>query len=324
MEQFLPQFQDILGVPKFLIEQITVLPDYIKQALIESLYFVIPLFFLYFAIELLERFFMAHINILIKLFRKFGAFFGVVISTLPECGFSVIASTYYSRKLITRGTLMAFLIATSDEAYPLLFMDLEKTKVLIPLIIIKIVLGLIVWVIVDSAIIFMKKPTEEVNAVNIDLNETACCHHKLNSYKEVEVGWGHPATHTVNILFFTALALSIYYSAVNYFGSSENLSAFLMYNSPLQIFCCAVFGLIPSCAASVFLAVAYVKGAISFAGLLAGLTSTTGVGLLALVTKSKKNVDNLVITLILFAVAFVVGLTAIKLPVPVVPLFATN
>lgn len=321
MEQFLPQIQELLGVPKFLIEQITVLPDYIKQAIIESLYFVVPLFFLYFAIEILERFFMSHINILIKLFRKLGPFFGVVISTLPECGFQVIASTYYSRKLITRGTLMAFLITTSDEAYPLLFMNMEKANVLIPLIIIKIILGLIVWVIVDSAIIFMKKPTEEVNAVNIDLNETACCHHKLNSYKEVEVGWGHPATHTVNIFFFTALALAIYYSAVNYLGGERNLASFLMYNSPLQVFCCSIFGLIPSCAASVFLAVAYVKGAISFAALLAGLTSTTGVALLALATKNKKNVDTFVITLILFVAGFVVGLAAMNMPVPVIPLF---
>lgn len=321
MESIIPNFQEILGVPKFLINQITILPDYIRQAIIESLYFVPLLFVVYFIIEIIERFFMTHINLLVKLVKKTGPFFGVFISVLPECGFQVIASTYYARKLITRGTLMAFFISCSDDAYPILFLDLEKTNVIIPIIIIKILLGLIVWAIVDSSIIFMKKATEEVTAVNIDLCENACCHHKLTNSTDFSRGWGHPISHTINMFFFTAIALCIYYSAVHSLGSSENIANLLMYNSPVPIIGCAVFGLIPSCAASVFLSIAYIKGAISFSAFLAGLVTTTGVGLLALSSQSKKNLDIFLITSTLLLSAIIIGLIMSGLPVPAVPLF---
>lgn len=322
IESYIPNFGEILGVPKFLINQIYFLPDYVRQAIIEALYFVPLLYFLYLAIEILEHFFMWQIPFLLKCIKKVGPLFGIFISIIPECGFQVVASTYYSRKLITRGTLMAFFVSCSDDAYPILFFNPEKTDVIIPIIIIKVAVAILTWLAVDSMIIFMKKPTEEVNAVNIELNEDACCHHKLSSLKEAEVGWGHPWNHTLNMFFFVAIALSIYYSAVNSLGSGSNVAQLLMYNTPIQIFGCAVFGLIPSCAASVFLAIAYVKGVISFSAFLAGLITTTGVGLLSLATHSKKNLDTLSITFILLVVGVVVGVLSSVLPVPSIPIFS--
>ena len=149
MEEIIKNLQELLAVPKFLIEQIPIFPDYIKQSLIEGLYFVPVLIVLYFFIELLERFFMKNIKFLVNLIRKFGPLFGVFISVIPECGFQVIAGTYYSRKLITRGTLLAFFISCSDDAYPILFLDPSRTDVLIPIIVIKIIVGLLAWLIVD-------------------------------------------------------------------------------------------------------------------------------------------------------------------------------
>lgn len=323
IESYIPNFGELLGAPKFLIEQIYFLPDFIKQAFIEALYFVPLLYFLYFAIEILEHLFMWKVPILIKLIKKLGPFFGSFISIIPECGFQVIASTYYSRKLITRGTLMTFFVSCSDDAYPILFLNPEKTDVIVPIIIIKVILAILVWLAVDSMIIFMKKPTEEVNAVNIELNEDACCHHKLSSLREAEVGWGHPWNHTLNMFFFVAIALSIYYSAVNSLGSGTNVARMLMYNTPIQVFGCAIFGLIPSCAASVFLSIAYLKGAISFAAFLAGLITTTGVGLLSLASHSKKNLDTLAITFILLVVGVAVGVLFSVMPVPRIPLFTS-
>lgn len=322
MESLIPNLQELLILPKVILERVDVLPEYIIQAIIESLYFVPVLYILYLIIEIIERIFMKRIGFLVKLIKKFGPFFGVSISTLPECGFQVIAATYYSRKIITRGTLMSFFITCSDDAYPILFMDLDKTNILIPLIIIKIILGLLVWMAVDSMIIFMKKPTEEVNAVNIELNEDACCHHKLSSLREAEVGWGHPWAHTLNMFFFVAIALSVYYSAVNSLGSGGNVARLLMYNTPIQITGCAAFGLIPSCAASVFLTIAYLKGAVSFAAYLAGLISTTGVGLLTLAKLSKRNTDTFFIAFILFITALLTGLAMSVFPVPSIPIFA--
>lgn len=157
MEEILQHIQEILGVPAFLINHCDFLPQYIKEALISSINFIPWLYILYYGIELLERFFLTHINFLIRLIQKLGALFGVVISTLPECGYQVIASTFYSRRMMSRGTLLAFYIACSDDALPLLFMDLSKAFVIIPIIVIKIAVGIFVAYFVDIVSVISRR-----------------------------------------------------------------------------------------------------------------------------------------------------------------------
>ena len=184
MEQILQNIKEILGVPAFLINQCPILPQYIKLALIDSINFIPWLYILYYGIELLERFFLTHIEIFVKLIQKLGPLFGVAIANVPECGYQVIASTFYSRRMMTRGTLLAFLIAGSDDALPLLFMDLSKAFVIIPIVIIKIIVGIVVAYsvdIFDAITSGKKKLLEDVNVINSDLNEPACCHHRIQT-----------------------------------------------------------------------------------------------------------------------------------------------
>ena len=70
----------------------------------------------------------------------------------------------------------------------------------------------------------------------------------------------------------------------------------------------AIFGLIPNCVTSVFLALAFLKGVISFPTFLAGLVTTTGLGLFALVKHQQKSNDNALITFILLIAGIATGL----------------
>ncbi len=311
MEEFFNHVQDVLGLPAFLINSCTFLPDFIKQAMLESLAFVPWLYFLYYAIELLERFFLKNIHIFVRLIQKLGPIFGAGISVIPESGYQVMVSTFYSRKMITRGTLLSFFIVCSDDALPLLFMDISKAIVIIPIVIIKIIVALAVAYSVDIVEVMFfpdKRVKEDINAINTDLNEPACCNHRIQTIEHPPYWWLHPLTHTFNVFMFVFLTLAAIYCLVIGFGSEEALKTFCLVNSPLQVILAAGFGLISNSVVSIILVIAYLKGFVSFPSLLAGLISVTGLGIATLNRRFENKKEVKIISAILFAVAALTGL----------------
>lgn len=311
MEEILQHIQEVLGVPEILINQCTFLPVYIREALITSVNFIPWLYFLYYAIELLERFFLKHIGLFLKLIQRLGAFFATGISIIPECGYQVIASTFYSRKMITRGTLLAFYISCSDDALPLLFMDLSKAFVIIPIVLIKVVVGILVAFAVDITEIIINRKSvilEDKNAINTDLNEPACCHHRIQTIENPPYWWTHPITHTFNMFMFTFLSLAFINCVIVGFGSADKVASFLMIDSPMQVVGTALLGLVSNCSISVLLAIAYIKGIISFPAFVSGLVSVTGLGLATLARRSRNGNDNFLNTIILLISAIITGL----------------
>jgi len=310
MEELFNHIQEVFELPEFLLNQCNFLPDFVKASLITSIKFIPWLYFLYLAIELLERFFMKNIHLLVKLIKMFGPMFGVAISVIPECSYQVIASTFYSRRMISRGTLLAFFISCSDDALPLLFLDMSKAGVIVPIIIIKIIVGMVVAYGVDLLFIFNKNITENLNAINTDLNEPACCSHRLSTVESVPFWWMHPFTHTFNMFMFTVFGLILIEGSISAFGGAENLASFLMIESPISIIVLAVLGLVPNCVVSIFIALLYVKGLVSFPALLAGLVTVTGLGLATLYKRQAKSPDNTFITVILLLSGVITGFLA--------------
>ena len=309
METILQHIQFVLGLPADLINQCAFLPEWTKPAIIACITFIPWLYFLYYLIELLERFILTHIAPFAKLCRTVGALIGVSISIIPECGYSILASTFYSRKIISKGTLLAFLIACSDDALPLLLMDLSKATAIIPLIIIKSIVAVIVAVVTDIIFVFNTK-IENSNPVNLDVNVPGCCNHKLMSVEHPPFWWLHPLSHTFNVFLFS-LAIMLLLDGIisNVYGSPQALASAMFIDSPFQVIGGAIFGLIPNSVTSIALAIAFLKGIISFPTFLAGMISATGLGLYALSKyNEEKNTDNSIITIILLATAIVTGL----------------
>ena len=120
----------------------------------------------------------------------------------------------------------------------------------------------------------------------------------------------HPVIHTFNVFMFSLFALLFINCMAMALGGYDAVGNTLMIDSPLQVLLGALIGLIPNCATSIFLALAYVKGIFSFPTLLAGLTSTTGIGLYALMKYNKNNGDNSLIMILLLLTAVGVGLFA--------------
>lgn len=308
MENILLSIQHIFGLPAELINQATFLPEWTKMPIIACITFIPWLYFLYYLIELLERFVLTHIAPFLKLCRRVGALIGITTTVIPECGYQVLASTFYARKMISKGTLLAFLIACSDDALPLLFMDLSKASAIIPLVIIKAIVAVIVAVVIDLIFVFNTK-IENSNPVNLDINEPGCCHHKLMTIEHPPYWWTHPIVHTFNVFVFALVAMLFFEFCIsNAYGSPEAMASAMMIDSPIQVVAGALFGLVPNSLTSIFIAVAFLKGVISFPTFLAAMITTTGLGLYTLGKYNKNNGDNSFITLILVVTAIVTGL----------------
>jgi len=285
----------ILGWSNPLIESLPV-PELVKDALIDSINLVPFLFVIFFLIELFELYFTKKIKHLSEHTKISGPLIGALTAIVPQCGFSVIASTLYVRKLITRGTLIAVYISTSDEAIPVLLAHPEMIKTVLPLLGTKFVLAILTGYAVD---LILKPVTEEKND-DIEIEEHGCCKHEISNDRfKKRLLLLHPLKHTVNIFFFIFLVTLVLNLIL--LKTQGHIEQVFLYNSPLQPILAAIVGLIPNCAISVLLTMLYVDGAISFGSVIAGLSSGAGLGLIILLKKNDSIKDSvLIISLLVF------------------------
>ena len=84
----------------------------------------------------------------------------------------------------------------------------------------------------------------------------------------------------------------------------------------VQIVLGSLRGLIPNCAASVFVVELYMSGVIYFPALVAGLCAGAGVGLIVLYTTNYKKIGtNLFITVLLYLLAILAGIITNFIPI---------
>ena len=109
-----------------------------EHAILDSLKVLAIVLVVYFIIGLLE----GKISHKIQHMGKWSPLVGVCFGLIPQCGFSVIAADMYNKKHITAGTVVGVFIATSDEALPILLSNPDKILSILPLLGIKLVVGL--------------------------------------------------------------------------------------------------------------------------------------------------------------------------------------
>ena len=94
--------------------------------------------------------------------------------------------------------------------------------------------------------------------------------------------------HTAIIIAYVFVATLIINLIEGYAGGLEPLSVLFTNNVYLQILIACVIGLIPNCAASVFLVELFMEGVLFFPALVGGLCAGAGVGLIVLFTTNFK------------------------------------
>ncbi len=274
-------------------------------------------------------------TVLMNKTKKLGPLIGAVTGCVPQCGFSVVMADLYSKKAITMGTLIAVMIATSDEAIPIMIANPNFILPMIIMIAIKLVVAIIFGYLIDLVfVLFKKKQNVDVNAFSKvhahDCDLTACskshiihCHENketcnYNAQNKELIKHEHHSCvnnifldallHTIQIAAFLFVATFLIGIIINFAGT-ENLSKIFTSNKFVSPFIASLVGLIPSCASSVFLVEFYMAGGITFGALLAGLCSGSGIGILVLFAKNRKNwKKNLVILTTLYLIGSLVGI----------------
>lgn len=280
-----------------LVENLPV-ANWALDAICDSIHLLPFLFIVFVLIEIIEFYHADKMNALLKKSGKSGVLVGALASIIPQCGFSVIASSLYSNRIITRGCLIAVYLATSDETIPILLATPAKVYLIIPIVGIKLFIGIIMGYLID--LIFPQKIIKDTNEV--DIIEEGCCKHDIEhgSKRELVI---HPILHTANVFAFILVITLL----LNYFLANVNVDNLIGGSKFIQPIIASFIGLIPNCAVSIGLTMMLIKGTISFGAVMSGLLSNAGLGLLVLL-KNNDFKDTAKIILLLLVISILSGI----------------
>ena len=131
-------------------------PSIIMDVLLDSAHDtleLIPFLFLtYLAMEALEHTAGGRTERIIARADKSGPIVGALLGALPQCGFSAMAGTLYAARVVSAGTLVSVILATSDEMIPVFVAHAEPAGRMFAIIGFKVVAGMIVGLLVDAVL----------------------------------------------------------------------------------------------------------------------------------------------------------------------------
>ena len=274
--------------------------DWVIDAICDSVHLLPFLFIVFLLIELLEFYYADKINSLLKKTGKSGILVGSLASIIPQCGFSVIASSLYSRRIITRGCLIAVYLATSDETIPILLATPEKAYLIIPIVAVKLLIGIAAGYLIEFV-----SPTKIVDNQDFTpdiAEEEGCCKHDIEHGHKREI-FIHPIVHTANVFGFILVITLI----LNYCLESVTITNLIEGGKYIQPIIAAFVGLIPNCAISIGITMMLIKGTITFGAAMSGLLANAGLGLLVLL-KNNDFKDTVKVILVLLGISIASGL----------------
>lgn len=237
---------------------------------------------------------------LIERAGKSGPILGAILGLIPQCGFSVMGANFYSKRIITLGTLVAIFLSTSDEAFLVMLTDPQKISDILVIMGIKLVIAVVFGYLVD--VLFKSKPKEHEHHHHDHIAEESCCYN--HSFKEIATC---TLKRTLSVWFFVFAITFVLTLCIEFFGE-EKLHAFMLTDSVFQPLLTALVGLIPNCAPSIILAQMYLSGAVTLGSVVSGLLTSAGVGVLVLFKVNKPQKDNFKILLLLYSVSAFCGI----------------
>lgn len=227
---------------------------------------------------------------------------GSATGLIPQCGFSVMAAKLYDKGLIRTGTLLAVLLATSDEAFIILLSSGTAAAAIMPLVVIKLFVGVGVGYLVNF--IFT---AEKLADAGLEEIHAYSCGREHEGHSDIKVFLVNPLLHSLLIAFYLLIVNLVFGFVIDAVGE-DKIAASMIDGAYFQPFITSLIGLIPNCASSAVITGTYIHGGITFGSCVAGLCSNAGLGLVVLFKNTKKLKRNILFVLTLYLVSVIVGL----------------
>lgn len=224
------------------------------------------------------------------------------VGLVPQCGFSVMAADLYCQKYLKLGTLIAFFVATSDEALPILLTNVKTLPVVWIVLLVKAVYAVALGYLIN---LFDRRPL--VTDYELD-DEHGCCHHELGE-EHKRTFWGfvkHPLLHTLKIFVYIFVVNAVF--GLLLYNFEQPITSFTARLGGVQSLFTALIGLVPNCASSVILTGMYAEGIINLPALLAGLVSNSGIAFAILFRQKKQLFRNTLILLLMYFIGALCGI----------------
>lgn len=314
--------------------------DVLADSVIDTLKLIPFLLVTYLAMEALEHFASNKVKEAVERAGTAGPVVGGLLGALPQCGFSAMAATLFSGRVVTAGTLVAVILSTSDEMIPVFVAHQEPVSRMLAIIATKVALGIVAGLLLDLVLRLLHRAgdghahihelcerehchCEEADEPDEDEGEDEHgshgghhdhAHHHGHSHSHHGV-WGivrSACVHTAQVTAFIFLISLLFGLIIEGFGV-DSIRSMLAYHPVRATFIAALVGLIPNCGASVAIAELFLDGTLATGPMLAGLLSSGGVGLLVLWRTNAEARQNVYVTLLVYGVAVLAGLAVCAL-----------
>ncbi len=289
--------------------------DVFKDSAVDCVKMLPFLFLAFYLLEVVEQHASDQMTVMLGRSGGLGPLIGSLLGSVPQCGFSIMASDFFASGVISMGTLLAVYLSTSDEAIIILLTDPEHAKDILFLVLTKIIIGTLGGYIVlfVERRFFKRDPVKARKAAEIIRRRTGSDAAAVKpGFRDLLIpAWNHTKEVFVYLFIFTFLIGFM----MEAFGNSVIESIFLS-GSAFQPLVASVIGLIPNCAASIMLTQLYMDGVLSFGSAVAGLCSSAGLGLLVLFRMNRSMKENVTVLAFLVVIAVTAGsiLQAVGLP----------
>ncbi len=270
--------------------------DSIIDALIDTIKIIPYLFVAFLILEFLEHKLSHKNEAFLRKNKKYGPIIGGILGGLPQCGFSTMASSLFSSKVITMGTVVAVFLSTSDEMLPIMVSESVSITSILTIIGFKVLIGIVVGLVVDF---IFKKKYEKEHIHDLCSRDHCDCEHDGLFKSSLK--------HTIKIAFFILIA-NVFINLIIFLIGEEVLKQFLEGGNIFTYFISSLIGLIPNCASSVIITELYLSNLISIGTLFSGLLTGSGIGLLLLFKNNDNKLENFTILGIVYFIGVFVGL----------------